>query len=260
LLVVRTTGDVTRVALVNIGAEALLVTILVVVSRRRFGPWRLQLIRADLRRLFTAALPLTLMRSARTVMLTVDIVLVQLLRTSRELGYYAAASRVVAAGIVYLGLYYNAFLPTVVHARREGREALVGVVHAATRRALILGVPVAALATVIAPTGVRIVFGSTYEPAVGLLQVMIWALPLLAVTGVYSQVLVAGHAQRPLAVAVIVAMVVNLGANLILLPTVGTVGASIATVLGELTSLAIILPIARHVIAGTPSASATESA
>jgi O-antigen/teichoic acid export membrane protein len=103
------------------------------------------------------------------------------------------------------------------------------------------------------------VFGSTYEPAVGLLQVMIWALPLLAVTGVYSQVLVAGHAQRALAGAVIVAMVVNLGANLILLPTVGTVGASIATVLGEVTSLAIIVPIARQVIERTPAPSATDS-
>lgn len=260
LLVVRTPRDVTRVALVNIAAEVLLVTILVVASRRRFGPWRPHVVRATVRPLLHAAIPLTLMRAARTVMLTVDIVLVQLLRTSRELGYYAAASRVVGVGIVYLGLYYNAFLPTVVHARAEGRGALTGVVHAATRRALLLGVPIAALATVIAPVSVRLVFGTSYEPAIGLVQVMLWALPLLAVTGVYSQVLVAGHAQRALAGAVAAAMTVNLVANLILLPTVGTVGASIATVLGEAVSLALVWPLARRAIRETPAASAREHA
>lgn len=252
LLLIQDSGHATRVALVNIAAEAVLVAILIGASRRRFGPWHPVWRRPTIRPLLQAALPLTLMRATRTIMLTVDIVIVQIMRSSKDLGYYSAASRVMAAGIVYLGLYYNAFLPTVVRAHRGGRKELADVVRVAARRALVFGVPIAAVGTALAPFAVRRVFGPGYEPAVGLLQVMLWAVPFLAVTGVYSQVLVAGHAQRALAVAIGIAMVVNLAANLILLPTVGVVGASIATVLGEATSLAIIWPMARTVMRGTP--------
>ncbi len=254
LVLIRGSGHVTRVALVNVAAELVLVTILVVVSRRRFGAWRPQWRRPTIRPLLRAALPLTLMRATRTIMLTVDVVLVTIFLSKRDLGYYTAASRVMASGIVYLGLYYNAFLPTVVRARRGGRAELVAVVRVAARRALVLGVPIAAVGTVVAPFAIRVAFGDRYESAIGLLQVMLWAAPFLAVTGVYSQVLVAGHAQRALAVAIGIAMTVNLIANFILLPTIGVVGASIATVLGEATSLAIIWPMARTVIRETAEA------
>lgn len=253
LALVHSPDDVLRVPLLHLGGEVLLAAVLIAVSRRRFGSWRSPRIRASARATLRASLPISLTQCARTGIISVDVVLVRLMRPADEAGYYSAASRFALAGIVFLGIYYTTFLPSLVRARGEGSDAFRGLVRLAARRAAWVAVPFGLLFTVAVPAPTHLLLSPSYQPAAGLLQVLVWGLVLLAFGGIYANVLIAVHREGRLAAVTVGALVVNLVANLTLLPTVGTVGASISTILAEAVFLVGCYLSARPFLDGRPA-------
>lgn len=232
VLFVRDPEQVLFVPSLQLGSEALLALILIAASQRRFGTWRSRLAWAPTPATLKATLPITLVQCARTGAITGDVVLVRLLQPAAEAGRYAAASRFALAGIVFIGLYYVSFLASLVRARADAGE-FRRLTRLAARRAATVAVPLAAVITVAIPPATRLLLSPRYQATAGLLQVLVWGLVLLAFTGIYSNVLLAVHRERRLAAVTVAALVVNVGVNLVLLPTVGTVGASMATLISE---------------------------
>ena len=259
VLLVRRPSDVVKAAVLYVVGEAVLSTALVVASRRRFGSWRPRIERDHVRPTLAQSLPIMVMLGARSLVISVDVVLVKVLRPAADAGHYAAASRIALTGIVFLGLYYNAFLPSLVRAVHDP-DQFRALVRVATRRALVLGPPVAVVIDLVAPVAVHGLFGSSYDGTTSLLQVLVWGLVLLALTGVQTQVLLARHHQRQLAVIMVVALAFNVAANLVLLPTVGTVGAAIATVLTEAVVLGLTWAAAHRLVPSTGDLAAVSPA
>lgn len=98
--------------------------------------------------------------------------------SARSLGLFSASDRPVQAAGSLLDAVGVALLPRLA---RRGRDAF----WATTRRAVVLvaagAAACAAVATVLAPWLVPLVFGAEYDGAVPLLQIQAWALPGLAV-------------------------------------------------------------------------------
>jgi O-antigen/teichoic acid export membrane protein len=184
---------------------------------------------------------------ARGIGISFDVVLIKILRPDTEAGQYALASRLVLLALIYVNLYYQAFLPSLIQALERGRSDLRAVVRLATRRAIVVGVPLAVLGTLAAPSVVRRVFGSAYSPAAGFLQVLIWSLFAFGLVGVFHFTLIAlglfGQAARN----VVISVGVNVVLNLALVPTVGASGAAVAAVVSEATVLVLgYLCVRRH--------------
>lgn len=253
---VRGHEDLFVVPVVSITSEAVLVAALVVASTRRFGRWRPYLTRDRLGPALSASFPITLVRGSRTMMISLDVVLATWLLPDVMAGQYAAASRITAVGIVYLGLYYNAFFPSVVRAQRTPDE-LQALVKRAVRQVLWLGPPLAVAAVAAAPPVIRLVLGPGYGGTIVLLQVLIVSLLLLPLTNVYSSVLLAADRQRRLAQITGGSLALLIAANLLLLPTVGAIGASLATVAAEAARLALIYLAARSSLASLPDPAST---
>ena len=248
LAVVRGMDDLTLVAVVVLLADVLMQSVLLVVSRLRFGRWRPRLAdRETARSLVRRGIPVAVNRAARTMIITVDVVLVRLLRPEAEVGQYALAGRIVAVGITFIGLYYHTYLPAVARSLHDP-TSLVALVRAARRRAWRIGPAAVAVLMLAAGFGVRAIFGRAYDPTIGLVQVMLPALMLLAFTGVWSGILLAYNGQVALAWASAAAVVASLVTNLVLLPTVGAVGASIATLVGEGVQLVMTRAAARRLL------------
>ena len=134
---------------------------------------------------------------------------------------------------MYLGLYYNALLPSIVRAARTGPTELRRATLGACRRAVLIGTPVAIAGILLAPILIPAVLGESYEPAAGLFQVLLIALLMVGLSGVMNNALIASGRERTFAGIVMVSLIVNVLANITLLPRVGVVGAAIATVITE---------------------------
>jgi O-antigen/teichoic acid export membrane protein len=214
--------------------QAVISVVLVVASRRHLGGWSPRFRRGSgTRALFWESTPLTVGQVGRAFAVSLDVVLVKALRPAAGAGQYAAASRLFVVGLLYLGLYYNALLPTIVRAAGEGQQALAREIRRSCTRAVLIGTPIAVAGILLAPLVIPFVLGDDYEPAAGLFQVLMVALLLVAVSGVMNNALIALGRTRTFAGIVVASLVVNVAVNLALLPTVGVVGAAIATVATE---------------------------
>lgn len=243
-----------------IGQTAISAT-MIVASRRHLGEWSPRFRRGSgSRALFWESTPLTLAYVGRAFAVSIDVVLVKALLPSAGAGQYAAASRLFVVGLLYLGLYYNALLPSIVRAARTGPAELRRATLGACRRAVLIGTPVAIAGILLAPVAIPAVLGESYEPASGLFQVLLIALLMVGLSGVMNNALIASGRERTFAGIVMVSLIVNVLANITLLPTVGVVGAAIATVITEAFVL-IVASVALHssIVRGIRSATGPSS-
>jgi O-antigen/teichoic acid export membrane protein len=240
--------DLAPLIVVTLVADAVTEVILVIATRRRFGRWWPSAPNRATWHQLRAGVPITVSRAARTVIITLDVIIVGLFVSSAETGRYALAGRLIGVGVVFVGLFQSVYLAALARSRRDPAQ-VAALVRSAGRVVWWVGTPV--LVALVASAGVLVplVFGEHYRDAIELTQVMLPALLLLAFTSIWSGVLLAYHRHRAVAVVAVAAASCNIAVNLALLPVLGAVGASLATVAGEAVQLALSRAAAQRVLA-----------
>ena len=237
LLLISVDDDATRVSLIRLAAELLYAAVVLGWVARRFG---LPVPRFDVRgwrRTLGESLPIMGSQVARSVIYGADMLLIAALLGSAQAGLYGAAYGPVLFLAGAAGLFSVAFLSSYSAARSDERR------HELASRALRLGaavaLPVAALATVASPIGVPLVYGDAYDPAVAPFAILVWTIPLMALTIPYTAALVAADRQRTLMRHNVVGAALNVAANLAAIPLLGINAAAAITVL----SFALVLAL-----------------
>ncbi|MFH1033864.1 MAG: oligosaccharide flippase family protein [Pseudomonadota bacterium] len=236
-------GLVTGLLLGNLlGMLAALLTL------RRRAVFSLRLEAGFLRHLWADALPLALSGVFIVFYSRLDVVLLELMgRSYAEIGWYAAAARVVDGLGLLPGLVAAAWLPVL--ASLAGREpvALARLYHQGLRLLLLLGLPAALGLFMVREPLTELVFGSAYAPTA---RVFCWLAPNLALIFVnYLQltVLTALGRQRLGALATAGALVVNVVLNLCWIPGHGIMGAAAATLATEVALLLACAHMVRQI-------------
>ncbi len=244
---VQNRHDLAALIIVTLAADIVTQAILVMATRRRFGRWRPTTPERTSWRHLRAGVPITVSRAARTVIITLDVLIVGVFASSAETGRYALAGRLIGVGIVFIGLFQSVYLAALSRSRRDP-EQVAGLVRSASRLVWLVGTPVLVVLVASAGLVVPLVFGEHYRGAIELTQVMLPALLLLAFTSIWSGVLLAYQRNRAVAVVAVAAASLNVAVNFALIPLIGAVGASIATVAGEAAQLALCRVAARRVL------------
>ncbi len=163
-----------------------------------------------------------------------DIVLVAALRSPREAALYAAASRFVAIGQLGVQALQQALSPQLAALfAGDDHDVARDVYRATTAWSMLLAWPSYLVCAVLAPELLRL-FGSGYGEVAGVAIVL--SLAMLVSTGcgaVDAVLLMSGHAWLSLSNSLL-ALAVNVGANLLLIPKLGVMGAGLAWALAIL--------------------------
>ncbi len=197
--------------------------------------------RAIWRELQTTALPLGLFLVVLNLYSYVDGVMLGVMRGNVETGLYAAAYR------TYEGMSY---LPSIIasvltprlsdlfvsHRREHRRVALLGLA-ASVGLAIIVGAAAYVLAT---PLLVRL-FGAAFAPAASPFRILCLGLPLVFAIWVLHAIIISVNRETLLVQTALVGLAVNVSLNLYVIPRMGADGAALATVVGELVSMIILI-------------------
>lgn len=173
------------------------------------------------------------------LLLRIDQLMVRAFDGFRALGLYSLA--VTLAELLWLVTdpLAVALLPYQVRAGADDDRRLA---FAMVRLSLLISATAAAVVWVLAPVGIRWVFGPSFEDAAWLLR---WLLPgtiaLAAARPLWAVLLGDGRAAL-LSLLGVLALTLNIVLNLALLPTIGPVGASVAS------SAAYVLLLASYVV------------
>ncbi len=190
--------------------------------------------------LWTCA-PLLAIELLTNLYFKLDQVLLLRLRGPEETGLYAAAYRVIEALLLMVGGTMTVLFPRLAASARGAPGDFAADFARAWRALWVGGVALSLNGWLWAVSLFPLVFGRAYVPATAQLHILLGALPLAYVNYLLTQSLVATGRERLYAVATAVCAGLNLGLNLLLIPTWGPAGAAWATVATESTLLGLCL-------------------
>lgn len=201
-------------------------------------------------KLFREGAPIGLSQMFWTVKMFGATLILGLVATAEETGYFAGAMRILIALHTFVWLYHFNLLPSLSRAWIEGREKFAGIIGNSMRIVVPVGLVVGIIWVLLAPWVMRTVYGVDFSHGGGALQWLAGACVGAAVSGHYRFGLIAaGFQTKEMIVSAIGAMVAA-----VLIPVgyfqAGTSGAAAALCLAEIVVLVCSWLIAKRLLFG----------
>lgn len=174
---------------------------------------------------------LMLASAAGALYLKIDQIMIGVMLGNREVGFYAAAVKLVEVWYFIPGIICASLFPAIVNARKSGLEIYRVRLKNLYILLLVIATVIAVLMTFLARPITLFLFGNSYLAAISVLRIYIWSnLGLFLGTAVY-QYLIAEDRIRLIFVVTGAALLTNVVLNWVLIPKLGLVGAAWATLI-----------------------------
>jgi O-antigen/teichoic acid export membrane protein len=170
---------------------------------------------------------------ASQVNLKSDQLFLQALVGSAAVGTYAAAARLSELSYFLPAVFMTATFPALLDVRkRQGGESVEyrAMLQRSYDQACWAGVALMMLIVAVGPIVIDVVYGDRYEPAAGVLQIHVLALPFVFMAAVFSKWILAEGLLVASLIRHVFGALLNVVLNLLLIPTHGIRGAAVATV------------------------------
>ena len=202
----------------------------------------------EVKALSKQALPLIGVSIFGFIYYKIDIVLLGILSTHEEVGFYSAPYRIIEASFLIPMIMMNALYPRLSILWAQDVEGFFQIF----KKTVLTSIGVASVMSlgviILAEPVIRILFGSAFSPSAGILCLLSAALIMVYPGYVMTQSLVILGKQKSYLYVSIIAAFTNIVLNCIFIPLWQAKGAAIATIFTEamVTCVALVL-IMRHV-------------
>lgn len=199
------------------------------------------------RTLVLTGLPIMILSVCDQVMFNLDNILLNFISGDIESGRFTTAYRLITMLLIIPGLFQVAAFPEMITAADKPVEEFVRVAGRSLRYMLIIGLGVTVLVTACAPSIIRGLYSDQFIAAAPMLQALIWMFLFHSLSVVGINIAYACHQETAVLKINAIGLVFNLVLNLLMIPSLGGVGAAIAAVLSRgLICFMILLRLRRH--------------
>lgn len=240
LLVVKSHQNLLLVPVLQTLALLIASSLLLLIFRLNWGNPKFSLNFDLWRDLLKRAIPIGFSLFVVPIFISFDVVLLGLMRSNEEVGYYSAAYKIILFLTGLIGVYYTAAFPIFSQLYRTSLKSLQKAISHSVKLAASVALPLGIGGTLVAKPLLIILFGQAYSKAAPAFQILIWAVVIIYLNIGYSRALLATNGEKYFAWGVIVPALSNLLLNFILIPPWGMVGAAIATLVAEAAGFAIM--------------------
>lgn len=230
---IKNPGQLLLAPCFQVAGNLLAAGVLIPIFVGHFGKPRFKFDLVLWKSLFRQALPIGFALLMIQIYYNVDTVMLGFMKSNEEVGYYNAAYKIVMFLILLIGAYYDAIFPVVSYFYKMSSASLKSLLSLTVKLMVTIAIPLVVMGTILARPIMDFIFGARYESGIIALQILIWAVAIIWVNGVYSRGLLSCDRQNKFAMGVTVAAIINVILNFILIPPLGIKGAAIATVSAE---------------------------
>jgi O-antigen/teichoic acid export membrane protein len=183
--------------------------------------------------------PVGAARALRGIMYTLNVAVLARMWPNETVGQYGVATRLLMALLAISTLFGTAVAPGLARAAAESAGAAARALRASMRGASVMFLPIAVGGALVAPRLVSTLFGPRYAPAALPLRILLGTLVVAALVDVLRRGLHFMHRQHDDLRNMIACAVASVALTAALVPSFGTLGASTALALADLTLLAL---------------------
>ncbi len=194
-------------------------------------------------RMLKDALPLGTVTVASLILYRVDTILLSILRGSHDVGIYNLSYRFLDLLIAIPGLFMASVFP-VLSAHASDAESFRRIWQKALDALALAGVPLALGTFLAAPHLIRLFGGNQFALSVGPLQILSFAVLLSYLDFAFPHALIIANRQAWILVIMVIGLVINIGLNLIFIPTYSYNAAAAVTLVSGLVDLLLAYVLA----------------
>jgi O-antigen/teichoic acid export membrane protein len=184
-----------------------------------------------------AALPFFLSALVDTIAFKVDIVMLSSMKGDIVVGWYSAAYRLLEVMMFVPGTFGGSIYPVFSKFYVSSHESFKLAYKKSFEYLCIIALPVSVGTTILADKIISIIYADNYEPSINVLRILIWTVPVIFLSYFMGTMLASINKQELAAKINFFNMLLNISANLILIPRYSLDGAAIATVITSSASL-----------------------
>ena len=148
-------------------------------------------------------------------------------------GLYNAANRLVMAVKVFPGIFSAAIFPVMSEFSKSSKENFLYLLEKSIQLMFMIALPLALGISLLADRIIFLLYGQEFSEAVPALQILIWAVAFMFISLVTGYGLISRGKQKLNTSITGLAMVTNVIINLVLIPKLGYIGASIGIFVAE---------------------------
>lgn len=186
-------------------------------ARRHFDlVWRVRL--SEIRHVILSSLPFWATTIINTVYLWIDSVILALLASAAEVGWYGVSTKLFASLLFIPVIVSTATLARLTATFAEGPESFKRTLTPIIESILVISLPLAAGTAAIAAPIISLLYGSAYSASAPVLMILALAMPATYLNILVNQSLVASNRQIVWTKVMAVSVVINVLLNLIAIP------------------------------------------
>ena len=182
--------------------------------------------------LFLAALPFGVSGISYVFMQRFDTILMSFVLTDAAVGWACVPGTLIGPVMLIAQSIAIAMYPSMVRSYAENPDSLQNVVWQAVKYLLVACLPIAVGGTVLADRIIITLYEEAFVNSIPVLRVILWTLPSAFLLELLGRVASTLHLERPAARINVINAVVTMVLSLILVPTLGILGAALAGVSG----------------------------
>jgi len=187
------------------------------------------------KQLLRSAWPIGLSSLFMTVYARIDMVMLSLFGTSAaEIGWYSVPVKVIEMFSLFPMLIMAGLFPIFSVLTAEDREALKRTYQKALLYLTVISIPLVLSVYFLSDRGVIFFFGTPFTHSAPSLKILVFALPFIFLNYVLINTLIAMNQEKIITWGSGLAIVFNVGLNMVVLPRYGYLGASWTTVATEM--------------------------
>lgn len=175
--------------------------------------------------------PLLLGGIAITLYMRLDIVMLESMSNSREVGIYAAATRISEIWYFIPGIVIASVSPAIIASHGKDLDLYLKRLKTLYFMMVWLAIGVSLPIALLSGPIVNLLYGSEYQDAAPVLAIHLWGSVGVFLGIASSQYLLVEHLQKISFYRTFIGMICNILLNLLLIPSMGAKGAAIATVI-----------------------------
>ena len=180
------------------------------------------------------SLPLVFSAVFISIYYNIDQIMIGVISTKKELGYYSAAQRIIYGLSMFYMITLIVFSPKIAYFFKKDLKQLLLLLKKMNKVMLAIAVPMGIGGTVLAPEIINFIFGGEYTRAILAFQILIWSQVIVFINACYGNTLVMCGKQKKFLRGVSAGAVINIIFNFILITKFSLYGASVATVITQL--------------------------
>lgn len=200
---------------------------------RNLGVGRLVLSIRRWPQLLLAALPFGVSSIAGAFLRRFDTVLMSFVLTDAAVGWYNVPYTLINMVLLVAQSIAIAMYPSMVRSHKIERGSLRTVTFQSIKYLLVICLPIAVGGTVLADRIIIFLYTDEFAASIPVLRLVLWALPSLFLLELLGRVANTLHLERSVARVNVINAVITVLLNVMLVPTLGVIGAALALVSGR---------------------------